>query len=72
MMPTSIDPKWYLTSLASQVIKTEAEIGDIKRVHAIRFAHHASSPIRNTPRWIATTALEEHAGRMVVVRKLIK
>ena len=27
---TSIDPKGYLTSLDSQVIKTEAEIGDIR------------------------------------------
>ncbi|KAF8261892.1 hypothetical protein EI94DRAFT_1744919 [Lactarius quietus] len=50
-LATSIDPKGYLTSLDSQVIKTEAEIA---------------------PGWIAAAALEEHAGRMVAARKLIK
>ena len=68
---TSIDPKGYLTSLDSQVIKTEAEIGDIKRARMLFDSLIKSNP-KHSPGWIAAAALEEHAGRMVAARKLIK
>jgi pre-mRNA-processing factor 6 len=68
---TSIDPKGYLTSLDSQVIKTEAEIGDIKRARMLFDSLIKSNP-KHAPGWIAAAALEEHAGRMVAARKLIK
>ena len=70
-MATSIDPKGYLTSLDSQVIKTEAEIGDIKRARMLFDSLIKSNP-KHAPGWIAAAALEEHAGRMVAARKLIK
>jgi pre-mRNA-processing factor 6 len=68
---TSIDPKGYLTSLDSQVIKTEAEIGDIKRARMLFDSLIKSNP-KHAPGWIAAAALEEHAGRMVAARKIIK
>lgn len=68
---TSIDPKGYLTSLDSQVIKTDAEIGDIKRARMLFDSLIKSNP-KHSPGWIAAAALEEHAGRMVAARKLIK
>jgi pre-mRNA-processing factor 6 len=68
---TSIDPKGYLTLLDSQVIKTEAEIGDIKRARMLFDSLIKSNP-KHAPGWIAAAALEEHAGRMVAARKLIK
>ncbi|KAI0260679.1 PRP1 splicing factor, N-terminal-domain-containing protein [Gloeopeniophorella convolvens] len=70
-LSTSIDPKGYLTSLDSQVIKSEAEIGDIKRARMLFDSLIKSNP-KHAPGWIAAAALEEHAGRMVAARKLIK
>jgi len=57
--------------LDSQVIKTEAEIGDIKRARMLFDSLIKSNP-KHSPGWIAAAALEEHAGRMVAARKLIK
>src|SRR5258708_20949498 len=67
---TSIDPKGYLTSLDSQVLKTEAEIGDIKRARMLFDSLVKSNP-KHAPGWIAAACVEEHAGRMVAARKLI-
>ncbi|KAF8503243.1 hypothetical protein F5888DRAFT_1886944 [Russula emetica] len=61
---TSIDPKGYLSSLDSQVIKTEAEIGGIKRARMLFDSLIKSNP-KHAPGWIAAAALEEHAGRML-------
>ncbi|KAF8488325.1 hypothetical protein F5888DRAFT_1809771 [Russula emetica] len=58
---TSIDPKGYLSSLDSQVIKTEAEIGGIKRARMLFDSLIKSNP-KHAPGWIAAAALEEHAG----------
>ncbi|EGN93902.1 hypothetical protein SERLA73DRAFT_97278 [Serpula lacrymans var. lacrymans S7.3] len=68
---TSVDPKGYLTSLNSVVLKTEAEIGDIKRARMLFDSLVKSNP-KHSPGWIAAACLEEHAGRMVAARKLIK
>ncbi|KAI0310692.1 PRP1 splicing factor, N-terminal-domain-containing protein [Amylostereum chailletii] len=68
---TSVDPKGYLTSLDSVVIKSDAEIGDIKRARMLFDSLVKSNP-KHSPGWIAAAALEEHAGRMVAARKLIK
>lgn len=68
---TSIDPKGYLTDLASVVHKTEAEIGDIKRARMLFDSLVKSNP-KHAPGWIAAACVEEHAGRMVAARKLIK
>ena len=68
---TSVDPKGYLTSLDSVAIKSEAEIGDIKRARMLFDSLVKSNP-KHSPGWIAAASLEEHAGRMVAARKLIK
>ncbi|OCH87953.1 hypothetical protein OBBRIDRAFT_758962 [Obba rivulosa] len=70
-LATSIDPKGYLTSLDSVVLKTDAEIGDIKRARMLFDSLVKSNP-KHAPGWIAAACLEEHAGRMVAARKLIK
>ncbi|KAH8091002.1 PRP1 splicing factor, N-terminal-domain-containing protein [Cristinia sonorae] len=70
-LSTSIDPKGYLTSLDSVIIKSDAEIGDIKRARMLFDSLVKSNP-KHAPGWIAAAALEEHAGRMVAARKLIK
>ena len=67
---TSVDPKGYLTSLNSVVLKTDAEIGDIKRARILFDSLVKSNP-KHAPGWIAAACLEEHAGRMVAARKLI-
>jgi pre-mRNA-processing factor 6 len=70
-LSTSIDPKGYLTSLDSVVLKSDAEIGDIKRARMLFDSLVKSNP-KHAPGWIAAARLEEHAGRMVAARKLIK
>ncbi|KAF7301491.1 TPR-REGION domain-containing protein [Mycena indigotica] len=67
---TSVDPKGYLTSLNSVVLKSDAEIGDIKRARMLFDSLVKSNP-KHAPGWIAAACLEEHAGRMVAARKLI-
>ncbi|KAJ7774274.1 PRP1 splicing factor, N-terminal-domain-containing protein [Mycena maculata] len=68
---TSVDPKGYLTSLNSVIIKSDAEIGDIKRARMLFDSLVKSNP-KHSPGWIAAACLEEHAGRMVAARKIIK
>ncbi|VDC01354.1 unnamed protein product [Peniophora sp. CBMAI 1063] len=70
-LATSVDPKGYLTSLDSVQLKSDAEIGDIKRARMLFESLVKSNP-KHAPGWIAAAALEEHAGRMVQARKLIK
>ena len=53
------------------MIKSEAEIGDIKRARMLFDSLVKSNP-KHAPGWIAAACLEEHAGRMVAARKLIK
>ncbi|KAG5221097.1 Pre-mRNA-processing factor [Salix suchowensis] len=71
-LSTSIDPRGYLTSLdsASAMLKTSAEIGDIKRARMLFDSLVKSNP-KHAPGWIAAACLEEHAGRMVAARKTI-
>ena len=68
---STIDPKGYLTDLNSVVLKTEAEIGDIKRARMLFDSLVKSNP-KHAPGWIAAACVEEHAGRMVTARKIIK
>ncbi|CAE6448853.1 unnamed protein product [Rhizoctonia solani] len=68
---STIDPKGYLTDLNSVIQKTEAEIGDIKRARMLFDSLVKSNP-KHAPGWIAAACVEEHAGRMVTARKLIR
>ncbi|KAH8930393.1 hypothetical protein BT69DRAFT_1235003 [Atractiella rhizophila] len=67
---TSIDPKGYLTSLDSVVLKTSAEIGDIKKARALLDSVIKTNP-KHAPGWIAAARVEEVAGRTVAARKII-
>ncbi|KAM0790103.1 hypothetical protein ACM66B_005430 [Microbotryomycetes sp. NB124-2] len=67
---TTIDPKGYLTSLDSQVLKSSAEIGDIKRARALLQSLIKTNP-KHAPGWVAAAWLENVAGKSVQARKLI-
>ncbi|KAF8639331.1 hypothetical protein AX17_001579 [Amanita inopinata Kibby_2008] len=69
-LSTSINPKDYLTDLNSVILKSEAEIGDIKRARMLFDSLTKSNP-KHAPGWIAAARVEEHAGRMVAARKLV-
>jgi hypothetical protein len=70
-LATSVDPRGYLASLNSVVLKTEVDIGDTKRACMLFDSLVKSSP-KHTPGWITASCLEEHAGPMVAARKLVK
>lgn len=68
---TTIDPKGYLTSLATSELKSsEVEIGDINRVRTLMQSVIKTNP-KHAPGWIAIARLEELAGKIVAARKLI-
>ena len=61
------------TSLFSKMSsqKSDAEIGDIKRARMF-FDSLVRSNRRHALKWIIAACLEEHAGRMVAARKIMK
>ncbi|KAI9322825.1 PRP1 splicing factor, N-terminal-domain-containing protein [Dichotomocladium elegans] len=67
---TTIDPKGYLTDLSSVVIKSDAEIGDIKKARLLLNSVITTNP-KHAPGWIAAARLEEVAGRPVQARSII-
>jgi len=68
---TNIDPKGYLTSLASTELQaSQVEVGDIKRVRTLMESVTKTNP-KHAPGWIAIARLEELAGRIVAARKRI-
>lgn len=68
---TSIDPKGYLTELSSTVIKSDAEIGDIKKARSLLDSVIKTNP-SHAPGWIAAARVEEVAGKMSNARKIIQ
>ncbi|CBQ71009.1 probable pre-mRNA splicing factor prp1 [Sporisorium reilianum SRZ2] len=68
---TSIDPKGYLTELSSTVIKTDAEIGDIKKARSLLDSVIKTNP-SHAPGWIAAARVEKVAGKMSNARKIIQ
>ena len=56
---------------ACPMVKSDAEIGDIKRARMLFDLLVRSNP-KHAPGWIAAACLEEHAGRMVAARKIKK
>ncbi|RSH79749.1 uncharacterized protein EHS24_009405 [Apiotrichum porosum] len=67
---TSIDPRGYMTALNSQVLQTDAQIGDIKQARQLLQNLIQSNP-KHPPGWIAAASLEVHAKKMVQARKII-
>lgn len=68
---TSIDPKGYLTSLATSEMKnSEMNLGDISRTRLLLESVTNSNPT-HTPGWISAARLEEHAGKHGAARNKI-
>ena len=68
---STIDPKGYLTSLATTELKShEVEIGDVKRARVLLESVIKTNP-KHAPGWIAIARLEELAGKLVTARKLV-
>lgn len=67
---TVVDPKGYLTDLKSMVLKTDAEIGDIKKGRLLLKSVITTNP-KHPPGWIAAARLEEVAGKMAAAREII-
>lgn len=67
---TNIDPKGYLTDLNSVVLKSDAEIGDLKKARLLLNSVITTNP-KHAPGWIAAARLEEVAGKMGTARTII-
>ncbi|KAK1749955.1 hypothetical protein QBC47DRAFT_310908 [Echria macrotheca] len=67
---TSIDPKGYLTSLASAQGAAEQSIGDIEQFRKMLKSAVDSNP-KQAASWIAAARLENHAGKPGAARTLI-
>lgn len=68
---STIDPKGYLTSLASSEFEaSQVAIGDVNRIRVLLESVIKTNP-KHAPGWIAFARLEEHAGKIVTARKLI-
>ena len=68
---TTIDPKGYLTSLATKEMKaSEFGVGDINRVRVLMESVIKTNP-KHAPGWIAIARLEEFAGKIVAARRHI-
>ena len=68
---TVVDPKGYLTDLNSLQITSDAEIGDIKKARALLKSVTSTNP-KHAPGWIASSRIEEYAGKIVQARKIMK
>ena len=66
---TVVDPRGYLTSMASQRISSAAEVGDIKKARTLLRSVTATNP-RHAPGWVAAARLEEVAGKLADARAL--
>ncbi|KAN0062216.1 U4/U6 x U5 tri-snRNP complex subunit Prp1 [Thecaphora frezii] len=67
---STVDPKGYLTELSSVAIKSNAEIGDIKKARSLLDSVIKTNP-KHAPGWIAAARVEEVAGKMASARKII-
>ena len=68
---STIDPKGYLTSLATTELKTlGTEIGDIKRARVLLESVIKTNP-KHAPAWIAIARIEELDGKIVKARQLM-
>ncbi|KAI8921006.1 PRP1 splicing factor, N-terminal-domain-containing protein [Powellomyces hirtus] len=65
-----VDPKGYLTDLNSIVVKSDAEISDIKKARTLLKSVITTNP-KHAPGWIAAARLEEVAGKQGAARETI-
>ncbi|PKI84606.1 U4/U6 x U5 tri-snRNP complex subunit Prp1 [Malassezia vespertilionis] len=69
-LSSTIDPKGYLTELSGVSVKSNVEIGDIKKARSLLDSVIKTNP-KHAPGWIAAARLEEVAGKMAIARKVI-
>jgi len=67
---TAVDPRGYLTSMASTPIASGAEVADLKKARALFKSVVASHPT-NASGWIGAARLEERAGKTADARALM-
>lgn len=67
---TTIDPKGYLTDLGSTILKTDAEIGDIKKARELLKSVITTNP-KHGPGWIALARVEEIDNKLGKARQII-
>ncbi|OLY79080.1 Pre-mRNA-splicing factor prp1 [Smittium mucronatum] len=68
---SSVDPKGYLTSLNSVVVKSASEVGDIQKARTLLKSVTTTNP-KHAPGWIAAARLEEVAGKLGAARTIIR
>lgn len=68
---STIDPKGYLTELGSVIVKSDAEISDIKKARTLLTSVITTNP-KHAPGWIAAARLEEVANRPAQARDIIR
>ncbi|KAK9462621.1 PRP1 splicing factor, N-terminal-domain-containing protein [Lipomyces oligophaga] len=71
MGTTNIDPKGYLTSLSSSVVKTSNKVSDTGNNRELLLSLVKSNP-KNANGWIALAKLEEQDNRLTAARKYIQ
>jgi pre-mRNA-processing factor 6 len=67
---TTVDPKGYMTGLNSIMVKTDTEIGDIKKARELLKSVITTNP-KHAPGWIAAARVEEIDGKIGQARSLI-
>ena len=68
---TVVDPKGYLTTMASTQIGPSAEVGDIHKARLLLKSVRETNP-KHAPGWIAGARVEEAAGKILLARKIIQ
>ncbi|GMI33913.1 hypothetical protein TrCOL_g13240 [Triparma columacea] len=68
---TVVDPKGYITSLASQRVIGDGEIGDIKKARLLLKSVRDTNRTHG-PGWIAAARVEEYAGDLKKARQIIR
>jgi pre-mRNA-processing factor 6 len=67
---TSVDPRGYMTALNSQVLQSDAQIGDIKQARQLLQNLISSNP-KHAPGWIAAASLEGGFGVTHLLASLV-
>ena len=68
---TVVDPKGYITSLSSQKVIGDGEIGDIKKARLLLKSVRDTNKTHG-PGWIAAARVEEYAGDLKKARAIIR
>jgi pre-mRNA-processing factor 6 len=68
---STIDPRGYLTSLATSEMNGAANIGDITRTRSLLESVIKTNP-KHAPGWISAARLEEVAGKIGAARNVIR